>query len=218
VAGLLQVGEQAWADRYAYLPLTGCFVIAAWSVPALAAAARVPRGLLALAGGAAVALLAAAAFRQTRFWRDDERLFTRALAVTEGNWIAHNNLGAHDLRAGKTARAVAHFREAILLAPRPAKAHGNLGQGLLREGKLEEAIAEFREAVREDPAEYPAWRGLGSALELRGDVDGALVAYERSLRISPDDPRTLRLVDGLLSRRERAEAARRRLEGARGLP
>jgi tetratricopeptide (TPR) repeat protein len=128
VIGLVQVGSQAMADRYTYLPLIGLAIAAAWGAPELlralparprdpALGAR-PRGLaLAAAGAAAVAALCVATNLQLRHWRDSEALFRHAVEVTPDNPIAHAHLGAALLAQGRTDETLSHYREAIRLQP-----------------------------------------------------------------------------------------------------
>ncbi len=105
VIGLVQVGEQALADRYTYYPLIGIFIILAFGAADLAAGRRLRR--LALAGASGLALLACLMFtwRQVDYWRDSETLFTHAAAVTENNFAAYHNLGlAYDQAAATMSR------------------------------------------------------------------------------------------------------------------
>jgi tetratricopeptide (TPR) repeat protein len=124
------VGSQAHADRYTYLPLTGLAIALAWGAPDLLGALRVGavarRRALALAGVAAVAALAGASRAQLRHWRDSEALFRHALAVTEGNYIAHAHLGDALLARGEGALAVQHWEEAVRLRPDFLEAANNL--------------------------------------------------------------------------------------------
>ena len=117
VIGLVQVGSQAMADRYSYLPLVGLALALAFGLPEAPSARRAWRRALALAGLAVLASLFAVARLQLRHWRDSEALFRHALAVTAENPIAHAHLGAALLEAGRTAEAIAHYRESIRLRP-----------------------------------------------------------------------------------------------------
>jgi Flp pilus assembly protein TadD len=183
--GLLQVGEQAWADRYAYFALPGLAIAAAWGAAALAPR-RAARLLPALAAAVALALTAAAA-AQARHWRDNETLFTRAAAVTEGNFVAQNNLGTILLEQGRVGEAIERYREAARLRPDQARTRSNLGAALLRAGRLQEAAAALREATRLDPAEAEAHYNLGLVLDRLGRPAEAVVAYRGALRLQPRD-------------------------------
>jgi tetratricopeptide (TPR) repeat protein len=117
VIGLVQIGVQASADRYTYLPLVGVAIALAWSASALAAARPALRPAVLAASLAAVATLAAAGRAQTLTWRDDVTVFGRAVAVTRGNWLAEMNLGAAYGARGEYAAALEHFEAALRIRP-----------------------------------------------------------------------------------------------------
>ena len=160
VIGLVQVGSQAMADRYTYVPLTGIFLAVAWGVPEALRAWRFRRTALALAGAAALLALAAAARVQAGLWKSSTTLFRHALAVTSGNWMIHSNLGFALEKEGLRAEAVSHYREALRIRPECAEAHNNLGVYLWEMGAREEAIRHFREALRHKPGLASARRNL----------------------------------------------------------
>lgn len=115
--GIVQVGVQASADRYTYLPLIGIGLVVSWGAAGVAArSARVRSAVVAVAL-AAVAALSCAARVQTATWRDDVALFGRAVAVTRGNWLAHLNLGAALGARGEHERALEQFRAALRIRP-----------------------------------------------------------------------------------------------------
>ncbi len=128
--GLVQVGAQAHADRYTYLPLTGLAIAVAWGAPDLLAALGIGpparRVALGTVAAAAVATLAAASSRELHHWRDSETLFRRALAVTRDNHVAHAHLGAALLAGGRAPEAAAQWEAALRLAPDFLEAANNL--------------------------------------------------------------------------------------------
>lgn len=130
VIGVVQVGSQAMADRYMYLPLIGLAIAIAWGVPELLGAllgdARRRRAPLALAAGASIALLAATATLQVRHWRDSVALFEHTLSVTRDNSIAHSYLGAALLERGEVESAIVQWREAARLRPGSLEVANNL--------------------------------------------------------------------------------------------
>jgi tetratricopeptide (TPR) repeat protein len=147
VSGLFQTGWQLGADRYAYLPLLGIGVAVAWGFDDR----RTPRPLrLAAAALAVPALLALALVTRSLlpFWHDDLALFGRAVAVTDGNWMARNNLGTALLRAGRPAEAEREYRAALAIAPDYAAAHFNLANLLAERGAVEEAGRHAAAAAR----------------------------------------------------------------------
>ena len=113
VIGLIQTGSHATADRFTHLPLVGVFIAIAWGIPAALPEWRFRRATLAVGGGAVVLALAGAAWTQVGFWRDSEVLWSRALAVTDRNWLALNNLGDVYYRLGRYQQALGYFQEAV---------------------------------------------------------------------------------------------------------
>jgi Flp pilus assembly protein TadD len=207
VVGLVQVGPQAMADRYTYLPLIGIFIVLAYGVPDLfsswSGSARILRGS-ALVVVAAMAFLA---WKQIGVWRDSETLFRHALVTTKGNWLAHNNLGVVLYRAGEHAQAEEHFRASVALNPLNRDAFRNLGEALVQGGRLDEAVAAFSEAIRLHPEDPAAHYDLGVAHLRRGDRKRAIDSFRESLRIRPDDPMALNNLGGCLIEEGRTEEA-----------
>jgi tetratricopeptide (TPR) repeat protein len=185
VIGLVQVGEQAMADRYAYLPAIGLFIAAAWA--ARDAATRWPALRRPLVAAAASVLVAAAlaTHAQARHWRSAEALYRHALAVAPAAPAMHNNLAIVLELRGERKLAIDHYREALRLEPRYAIAHANLGSALQAEGEADAAIERWREAVRIDPDLAPAHNRLGEALRARGDVAGATRHFQEAVRADP---------------------------------
>jgi len=187
VAGLVQVGEQARADRYTYLPHLGLFAALAWGV------AEELRGLSArravLAGLACAAILACVLLtrRQLEVWRDDATLFTHALEATENNWLAHDYLGSALLARGLASQAAEHHRAAALLRPDFAPAHSNLGRALEALGQYEAALASHRRAVELAPEFGAARTNLGALLARMGRRDEARSELTRVLELDPRD-------------------------------
>ena len=151
VVGIVQVGWQARADRYTYIPLIGVFLGVVWAISE--GFADRPALLSSMATAVLVAL-GIGAFVQAGYWRDSETLFRRALAVTDDNAVAHSNLGTALLRRNLLNEAQEHFAEAVRINPHFAEAHSNLGVTLGRQGRIDEAILEFRRALELQP-DYP---------------------------------------------------------------
>ena len=191
VVGIVQAGSQARADRYAYIPLIGIFVAAAWEI-----ASRLPLSALARALSAAAAVLVLAAFStvawfQAGTWRNGETLWRRALAVTKDNWLASNNLGNYWLGHDDPGRALALFQAAARIKPDFEIAWYNEGVALATLSRPEEALAAYRESVRLDPSYADAWINLGFALANSGRVPEGARACETALALRPDDPLAL---------------------------
>ncbi len=189
VIGLVQVGEQAMADRYTYLPLTGLFIMLAW-----ATGGWVSRGTSrrAIAAGAAMVFIMACLIGVSRgqaaYWKDSMALFGHALQVTKNNHFAHNNLGAALFEAGKIGPAIAHYREALRISPADLTARRNLGLALAALGRHDEAIAQYEWILRRRPGDPSVERSLADALMARHKAREASVHYRRALAGDPDDP------------------------------
>jgi tetratricopeptide (TPR) repeat protein len=130
VIGLIQVGEQAMADRFTYVPLIGLFVIVAWLLPELLARLFRHRAAVPLVALVVIAAYAATARAQVDYWRNGRTLWERALAVTRDNYYAHSALGALLADEGRAADAVAHQVEALRIRPSDPDAHNELGKVL----------------------------------------------------------------------------------------
>ncbi len=188
VIGLVQVGGQARADRYTYLPLIGVFIMLAWGGRDVVRAFRVPAKLAAVV--AAVMLIACAALTryQAGHWRNSESLFGRALEVMPENAVAHINLGSVFEQAGRAEEAQAHYRAALRIDPGRAQAHNNLANVLDATGKFAEAVPHYEEAIRLRPRESIPRNHFGMALAGQGWFDEALSNYAAAMALAPRDP------------------------------
>jgi tetratricopeptide (TPR) repeat protein len=184
VIGLVQAGDQAMADRFTYLPLVGIFVIVAWGAVDLAARWRLPAWSLGIAAVAALAGCAGLTYRQAATWRASVPLFEHALAVTDGNYVAHNLLGFTlyaDRRFGDAER---HFAAAIAERPTMHEAHSNLGLALAAQGRFADAIPHYRDALRIRPEYATAEFNLAIALVATGARDEADRHAARALQLA----------------------------------
>jgi Flp pilus assembly protein TadD len=182
----VQVGDQAMADRYTYVPSLGVLILTFWGVYELTRRWRYHQVVLTAAGCAVIVLCLGLTRRQLSYWRDSETLFQHALEVTENNYVAHNNLGAALDQKGQTGEAINQYREALRVNPDFAEAHSNLGAILGAEGKTDEAIDQFREVVRLTPDDPVARYNLGTALGRNGQIAEAISQFQEALRLKPD--------------------------------
>jgi Flp pilus assembly protein TadD len=187
VIGLVQVGEQAMADRFTYIPLIGIFIAAVWGVADALAARPIRAKVLVPVSAAVLVACSALTWRQLGYWTNSESLFRHALALTQDNWLAHVNLGTALLVQGRLSEAADHFNEALRIRPCYPTAHNNLGMVLATRGRYLDAIAHFRAAMALDPADVRPHGNLGAALSKIGDPEGAIVQYREALRIDPED-------------------------------
>jgi tetratricopeptide (TPR) repeat protein len=186
VIGLVQVGAQAMADRYTYVPLIGLFVIVAWGIPELMAKWRHRKVALAVPSVAVLAILLICTRRQVGYWRNSITLFQRAIAATDDNYKAHFNLAACYAKARQIDKAIKHNMEAVRLKPRSAEAHNNLAAQLFKQGKIFDAIDHYKEAARLKPNMANFHNNLGVVLEMQGQLDEAAKCYTEAIRLRPD--------------------------------
>ncbi|MFZ2951270.1 MAG: tetratricopeptide repeat protein [Desulfuromonadaceae bacterium] len=184
VIGLIQVGGQAMADRYSYIPLTGLFIIAAWGVPDLARGLRYRQVILALLAGTVITASAALTRHQLGYWRDNISLYRHTLQITTDNPGINYNQGLALQAKGDLDAAIREYRESLRIAPNSRNSHYNLALALQTRGDLNAAIQEYRQALRINPDNINAHYNLGLALAGKGDLDAAIQEYREALRIN----------------------------------
>ena len=143
VSGVVQVGEHAMADRYAYVPLIGVFVATVWGAAELAGRYELKRVWRTAATVGVVGTLLLTTHTQLGHWQSTTALFDHALEVTDGNFTAHNALGVEWMEKGQLEKAIHHLSLALVFNPGYSGAHTNLGLALARQGKLDEAIQHY---------------------------------------------------------------------------
>jgi tetratricopeptide (TPR) repeat protein len=208
VIGLVQVGEQARADRYTYVPLIGVTIVVAWAAWQAAGRARSARAALGSGAVIAVVLLAAAAHTQAGYWANSLALWRRAITVTTGNARAYENLGTALRERGSYHEALAAYAEASRLAPRSAVIHNSMGLVLAKQGRIPEAVRRFEEAVMCAPAFVQGRTNLGNALAAGGRLEEARTQLEEAIRLDPDSADAHVGLGGVLLRLNRLPESR----------
>lgn len=181
VSGLIQAGSQSRADRFTYLPAIGLTVCIVWGLAELLGESK-RRYLGAALAVLAIVPLAVASRRQLETWRDSTTLFTRALAVTSANAIAHNNLGKALSETGNNREAIAHYRAALDLAPHYAECLNNLGTALAADGQTDTALDVFSAVVKQEPRYGNAHFNRGVILGRKNRAREAEQAFREALR------------------------------------
>ena len=189
VIGLVQVGGQALADRYTYIPLIGIFIAMAYGLAQLTLRFRIPAVQISIAAGLVLAACLFATERQLGFWQNSETLFRRAIAVTDNNAIAHINLGVALEQEDRREEALAEYHKAIAIDPNRFQAHNNLANLLSAMGERNEAVQQYQAALRLNPKAALAHANFGTLLSEMGRFDEAMSEYNRSARLAPGDPR-----------------------------
>ncbi len=146
-AGVGYQGKQGIADRYAYLPFIGLFIMICWAVADWAQQKHLPTALLRAVSAAVLLALGLIAYRQLGYWRDNVTLWSHALAVTDGNFLAENNLGKALLADGRTEEGVAHFYKAVAIYPDDPVGNMNIGLYEQKRGSLFAAIERYKKTV-----------------------------------------------------------------------
>jgi tetratricopeptide (TPR) repeat protein len=196
VIGLIQVGEQGYADRYMYLPSIGLFLIAVWLGADLLAIGKSRSWPAVAIGVIVVVAMTWTAFIQTSYWRNSETLWTHALAVTSDNDFAHNNLGYLCVDRDDLDRAISHFEAAAQIRsgkPDPHYSVGsafvqmNLADALSRKGQSDQAMIHYEQAIKLQPNYADAYYNRGNVLLTKGHIAEAIADLETALQIQPDD-------------------------------
>jgi len=182
VIGFVQVGEQAWADRYTYLPLIGLFVALVWGVVDLTANKRALRWAAVAVG----LVLLVATSMQLRHWKNTRTVFEHAAAVTRNNHMAVTLLGSLLAKEGRFDEAKEQYRLALSYKPAYAEGHFFLGHALDQQGQLDEAIAEYNQALRFKPLQEQTHIFLGIALAKQKKYELASVHYRAALKLNPE--------------------------------
>jgi len=207
VIGLVQAGEQAMADRYTYVPLIGIFLAVTFLCRDWAARFRLSTVSIAIASSSVLAGCLLATEHQLSYWKNDELLFSHALAFTKNNDVAHINLGVAFEKQGGQVEALAQYQEALRINSHNVQAHNNLGILLSEMGKTDEALAQYQEALKLNPGAPLAHDNLGTLLVKLSRFYEAMSQYEEAARLDPGDFRPYYLMGkALLKQGRNAEA------------
>ena len=212
--GLVQVGAQAMADRYAYIPFIGLFLMVTWLAADWAKAHQLSARWLAIPAISYLLVLGVLTYRQVGYWHDIPSFWLRTLALTENNYVAHDTLGEFLAGQGRTEEAAAHFRAALAIRPDDLPANLNLGTYEHGRGNLPAAIDRYQ-VVALHAADVglraTAYGNLGSAYRQMGELIKAKQCYQISLQLAPDRPMAMAMIGlGLIAQKDGdlAEAVR----------
>ena len=183
VSGVVQVGGHAMADRYAYVPMIGVFVMVVWSV---AQEWRWSRNWLIFLALLVLVDLSLAARVQLGHWSSSRVLFEQTLRVTSRNYVAHNLIGIELKAEGQLDSAIQHLHAAIRIAPDYSEAQNNLGVALLAQGKLDEAAQHFSKSLAGYKRPPEAHNNLGIVFLRKGELDEARKQFSQAIAIDPN--------------------------------
>ncbi len=211
VIGLVQVGMQAMADRYMYVPMIGLLIAITWEL----AAVRPARW----AAPVVLTTLAVLSWRQISYWRDGVTLWTHTLEVTQDNFIAHDNLGVELDARGRYEDALAQYRETLRIRPTDRNGQANYsqasfdkGERLFTAGHAEEALTAFRDAMRYRPGNALAHWYAGAILTGRDDLQPGIAEFRKAIALDPTLARAYMGLGVALARTGRIPEAERTLQ------
>jgi len=185
VIGIIQVGFQSMANRYAYIPLVGIFIIITWGASDLLKTNNSSR-YKTFAAVALILIMSFSTWTQLPHWRNSEAVFKHAIMVTEDNFFAHAGMGDVWQSRGDFHTARLHYKESLRIQPGYAEARNNLAVILMKEGRVAEAEVEFREALKYKPNLAEAHSNLGSALIHQERFQEAAAHFSRALELKPN--------------------------------
>ncbi len=214
VSGLVQVGQQALADRFTYVPLVGVFLMVVCGAAELAERRRVPLRWRWAAVAVVALACVAAAWRQASYWSDSATLFTHAMQVVPDNYMAYVQVGAQYDTDGDAAEAARYYRAALAAKADYPEAHNNLGYVLARAGESDAAMAHYDAALAAAPLYADAHYNRGLLLQRSGRLDEAAAEYRTAVAIRPDYVEALSNLGAVLIARDDGPGARAALAEA----
>jgi len=211
VIGIVEVGGHLMADRYAYIPLIGIFIIVAWGLPELMSKWRYKEKVLSVSAGIIICTLLVTTWKQVSHWQNSITAFKHAIRVTDKKYpnlaIMHNNLGLALFDEQKNEEAISHYKMAIRLKPYYVDAHYNLGNALSTQKKIDEAIAHYRMAIRLKPDHVNAHYNLGITLSNENKNEKAILHYKIIIRIDSNFAPAYNNLGSILLRMKKKEEA-----------
>ena len=188
VIGIVQVGEQAMADRYTYVPLIGIFIAIAWSLPEQIKTGK--EKLLPILSGIVISLLITLTWIQVSHWKNSITLFKHAINVTDTKYLGvatiHAFLGDAYHREGELDIAISEFKKSLDLDPVNLYGLNNLAATLAEQGNLKEGLIYAQKLARFQPDYTPGLITMGNILEETGKLDQAQIYYEQVLKQDSD--------------------------------
>jgi tetratricopeptide (TPR) repeat protein len=185
VIGIVQVGSQARADRYTYIPLIGLFIVVAWGLPELLKKWRWRGEALIVASAVAFSFLFVTTLAQVEYWQNSLAVFDHALAVTGDNATIRCNRGHVYGRLGRLKEALADYDMAIKINPEYVEALDYRGAIHCRLGEFHQAFSDFARAIELNPQYPEAYNDRGAAYDAKGEHAFAIADYNRAIEINP---------------------------------
>jgi Tfp pilus assembly protein PilF len=189
VIGLVQVGIQAMADRYTYIPSVGIFIAIAFGIRNLISRFQIGFTSSAIAGGLILTSCLTLTERQLSYWRNSETLFKHAIAVTKNNYTAHLNVAIAIAGQRRRDEALVEYHEALFIEPELQLAHDDLAALLSEMGRPHEALIQLQQAVNLDPRDRLGRLNYGILEAKVGHLSEAINQFTQSAQLDPKNPK-----------------------------
>ena len=204
--GLVQVGNQGRADRYAYLSFIGLFIMVCWGVAEVARQRQISGAPLAAASALLLIVLAVMTHRQVAYWDDNVTLWSHAVEVTKNNYVAEDHLGGALLADGRIEAAMPHFYRAVAINPDDPDSNLNIGGYEQQQREFAQAVAQYKKVISSTQGSLvlnagvraKAFNNMGYAYRELGDLAHARGSFEAAVAANPQYPKAwigLGLVD-----------------------
>ena len=207
VIGLIQVGTQAIADRYTYVPYIGAFIALVWAGAAFTSKLRVPAAAAGAVAAVAIAACAVLTVAQVSVWQSNATVWRHAVAVTTGNYVALNEVGMLVAAEGRHIDALQYFEQSSRAKPEFAEVRNNLGLTYIQIGRLQDALTEYERALRLKPSFPEAEHNYGFALMSAGRLEEAERHFRKSIQLRPEFPSAYNNLGMLLASQSRLDEA-----------
>jgi protein O-mannosyl-transferase len=187
VIGIVQIGNQAMADRFTYIPLIGLFIMVAWGFPELLKKWKYRKEILFTLSTVCILCLSIIAWTQVGHWQNSITLFDHSLKVTDNNWLIYNNRGVAYADLSNYKQAIEDYDRVIEIKPGYVDAYYNRGNAYDKLGQYQRAIEDYNQAIRLKPDNVEAYNNRGFAYDQLGQYQRAIEDYSQAIRLKPDD-------------------------------
>jgi tetratricopeptide (TPR) repeat protein len=186
VIGIVQAGSQSMADRYAYVPFIGLFVIIVWGAEQILSKVISLKKLFIFATAFIIVIFTVATYNQIKLWSNTVTLFEDALKKDPNNYLAHNILGIEAANRGDYNLALSHFSVVLKIRPDLDGIYNNVGNVLLKMGRRQDAVKQYEKALELNNNSAEAHNNIGTVLLLENKLDKAVFHFNNTLKIKPD--------------------------------
>ncbi len=198
VIGFIQVGRQSMADRYAYVPFIGLFIILAWTVPQIFAKLRYSKIYASILAIGFIVILMISSYSRVSIWQNTRTLFEDALKINSTNYFAYNVLGVEEANLGRNGKALSYYYVSLKMNPQYEQAYNNAGNAFLKLGKHQDAYNCYQKAISINSKLAIAYHNIGVLFAINNKADEAVINFEKALKITPDDINTHMSMGNLL--------------------